>query len=243
MGNIGKTAIKKSKSKSIKSEEKKEKINVLFQCYDKSYNIICDKNDSFSSISEIFIKRIEKDGEDFYFYSEKGLMSPNNIISQDTTIIAHQKNIITGGIGNAFGMKFTDVSKKVVEEHIFSDSAPSYRTVSKGINIYGICKGLKTCKGYKKEVIVPLKTKKEFDLIKERDDLECPLCGISIKPVTFGFHLCEYEINGKKFDGAKTEDFQIKDKVDNENSIQYYTPDKNGETTIVSLIIKINEFL
>jgi hypothetical protein len=51
---------------------------------------------------------------------------------------------------------FTDISKNKTKEIGFSKKALSYRKVTKGINIFGICK-FKKCKAYKKEVVVRIK--------------------------------------------------------------------------------------
>ena len=53
-------------------------------------------------------------------------------------------------------MNFTDVSKNKTKEIYFSKNAPSYRCVTKGINICGICK-YKLCKACQKEIVVPIK--------------------------------------------------------------------------------------
>ena len=79
--------------------------------------------------------------------------------------------------------------------------------------------------------------------MKEKDDLECPECGGIIIPKTLGFHLCEYKIEGTKFIDKKGEDFEIKGKAENANSIQYFNPDKNGEIMIVKLVIEITKDL
>ena len=60
-----------------------------------------------------------------------------------------------------FSFRFTDISKQITEEHYFSDEAPSYRIVTRGINIYGICK-FKKCCAYNEEVIVPLENVEFF---------------------------------------------------------------------------------
>ena len=142
--------------------------------------------------------------------------------------------------GGGFSLQFTDISKKIYEEQYFTEEAPSYRIVGEGINIYGICK-VKKCKAYKEEVIYPLGDKQRFDLIKEKEDLECPECGGNIIPKTVGFFLCNYKITGKKYENGKIEDFEFEGKANNKGSIQYYNPDKNGETIVVQLIIEITK--
>jgi hypothetical protein len=139
-------------------------------------------------------------------------------------------------------MKFTDISKQISEQIYFSSTAPSYRKVTKGINICGICK-YKKCNAYNKEVIAPLENVKIFNLIDERENLECPECGALIVPKTLCFYLCEYKIKGRKLDNEKLDKFEFNGKANKKDSAQYYSPDKNGETKITELIIEIIKYL
>jgi hypothetical protein len=61
-----------------------------------------------------------------------------NLNHINNNIIVYQSGSLSGGM---MPLKFTDVSKQIQEEHYFSDGAPSYRIVTQGINIYGICRG------------------------------------------------------------------------------------------------------
>ena len=229
-------------NKKILEEEFIRKINVRF-CYEgKMYNMIANENESFSSIFKKFKEQNNFNDTNLYFILNGTKIEPEMKLNQiDSLNIEVHKE---GGdlIGGNCAFKFTDISKQVHEEHKFSNKAPSYRVVSQGINIYGICKG-KTCKGYKKEVICPLKKITKYNLIENKDDLECPECGGNIIPKTLGFHLCKYRIKGKKFFNDKIESFEFEGIAKNKDSIQYYNPDKNGETTIVQLIIEVTEYL
>ena len=182
-----------------------------------SYNVVCEKDESLSSVVEKFKKESGIEGQNLYFVSEGKRLCPEMKLNQInySRIDVHNERNIVGGI---YAINFTDISKKVLEEHYFSDKAPSYRIVTQGINIYGICKG-KNCKAYKKEVVVPLKNIKKFDLIKEKDDLECPECGGMVIPKTLGFHRCEYKITGTKFVNKKGEDFEIEGKAENKDAL------------------------
>ena len=214
-----------------------EKSNISAEFRGKVYNVICDKNESFSSIFEKIENRIGKNKQNLHFIADgrtlNSEMKLNQILSRK--IMVDETETSLGGV---FPLNFTDISKQVHEEHYFSDKAPSYRIVTKGINIYGICKG-KNCIAYKKEVVVPQRKRKKFDLIKEKDNLECPKCGGIIIPKTLGFHLCKYKVSGKKYSNNMIEPFEFEGKAENENSIQYFNPDENGETTLVKLIIKV----
>lgn len=230
------------------------KINIVFRYNGNNYFVESKKNELLSSIFTKFTILTKEYDKDFTFTynnfsslplnpmkelrEEIKFNNENNIYLID---VLARKNITGGG----YSFKFTDLSKQITEELALStrtSSAPSYTIVSRGINIFGICKN-KKCNAYKKEVVVPLQKAKDFNLIKSRDNLECPLCEVPITPKTIGFHLCEYIIKGTKFENRVTESFEFKGKATNKNSIQYYNPEKNGETLIVELIIEVTKFL
>ena len=214
-----------------------EKSNITLKFRGKVYNVVCDKNESFSSIFEKIKNRIGMKDENLNFISDGKKLNSKMKLNKINfnTIMVDETEVIQGG---DYAMNFTDVSKQVHEEHYFSAKAPSYRIVTKGINIYGICKG-KNCIAYKKEVVVRQRGIQKFDLIKEKDNLECPKCGGVIIPKTLGFHLCKYKVSGKKYSNNMIEPFEFEGKAENQNSIQYFNPDKNGETMLVELIIEV----
>jgi hypothetical protein len=152
--------------------------------------------------------------------------------------------VSTKGIKGAGGipLMFTDLSKNKTKEIGLSKKAPSYRKVTKGINIFGIC-NFKKCKAYKKEVVVRIK-KKKLDLIKERDELFCPECEAVIIPKTIGFYLCKFVIYGKKVENKIEEDFRNEeDEANNKDSLKYFDPELNGEVTVTELIFEVLEYL
>ena len=223
----------------IKHKEKiyDEKTNIALKFRGKIYNVVCDRNESFSSIFEKLKNRIGMKDQNLNFtLNGKKIKSEMKLDDLDyISIEAYETMSARGGL---YPVNFTDVRKKVHEEHYFSDTAPDYRTVTKGINIYGICKG-NNCIAYKKEVVVPQKKKKKFDLIKEKDNLECPECKGVVIPKTLGFHLCKYKISGKVFINGMVDPFEIKGKAENKNSVQYFNPDENGEIMVVELKIEV----
>ena len=214
-----------------------EKSNISLKFRGKTYNIVCDRNESFSSIIEKLKNRIGMKDKNVKFFSDGRKLNSKMKLNHSAfiDIEAYETETVMGGL---FAINFTDVRKQVHEEHYFSDRAPSYRTVTQGINIYGICRG-KQCKAYKKEVVVRQRGRRKFDLIKEMDDLLCPECGVVIKPKTLGFHLCKYKVSGKIFFNDEIEPFEVEGNAENENSIQYFNPDKNGETMVVELKIEV----
>ena len=220
------------------------KKNVIFNFYGYFYNFICDEDELFYSLIEKFKERTGTKNLKLLFLCEGRKLNPTITLNQlgklnlITITVINSNNLS----GSQSSIKFTDISKQIYEEHYFSDIAPSYRMVMKGINIYGICKN-KRCIAFNEEVIYPLYNKKRFDLIEEKYDLECPECGNVIMPRTVGFYLCNYKIKGVKYQNDKNESFEFEGQAPKRDCVQYFNPDKNGETTIVELIIEVTEYL
>ena len=232
--------------KNSKNSQASEKINVHFIYNGSKYNILSEKDQLFGSLFKRFQDTIGDYTTKFDYYSD-GFLEPQMKLNEKNLHDSYYftVNVVSVGdviSGSDFVLNFTDLGKQIYEEHYFSESAPSYRYVTQGINIYGICIR-KRCKLYGKEAIVPLKGVKKFNLIEERENLECPECGAVISPKTVGFYYCEYNVKGAKYENKKTEPFEFKGKAANKNSIQYYNPDKNGKTTLAELIIEVTKFL
>ena len=135
-------------------------------------------------------------------------------------------------------MEFTDVSKKNVISRGISSSAPDYRLLKKGINIYGICK-TKNCVACDKKVISSYR-KDKIDIVSEKYNLRCPKCEGIIEPKTVGFYLCKYKIYGAKIENDKIVSFDngISDANDKNNS-SYFDEVENGKTTFTKLIFEV----
>ena len=220
-------------------------IKVIFQCHDNlSYEVQCNHNEK---VSELIERYRNKSGD--YDTSKKFIFNAKNLDDHLTLAeagIYNGSNIFvvnTVGIkGAGCGMMFTDLSKNKTKEIRFSPYAPSYRQVASGINIFGIC-NYKNCVAYKEEVVVNI-NKTKFDLIKERDSLFCPECQSPIIPKTVGFHLCRYQISGKKIENNRVEEFMNPiDEATNSDSVKYFDPDLNGEIMMIELKIEVLEYL
>ncbi len=241
MGNCEPKKLTKINDGSFIHEEiiEKEKKNVRVNYNGKKSNLVCDIDETLSTVFEKFKKKSRVEEPNLYFMHDGNKLDPEMKLNQMKfsciDIYAYEGNYVVGGI---YSLNFTDISKGNTEEHYFANRGPLYRIIAQGINIYGICKG-KKCEAYGKEVIVPLKNIKKFDLVDGKYDLECPVCGGIIMPKTLGFHLCEYKIKGKKFINDRGEGFELKEKAENKDSILYYNPDENGTTIIVELKIEV----
>jgi len=207
-------------------------------------NIECLGNEKVSDV--IFRYRIKSKNNNpkarFIFNSKE--LNPHLTVfesglTHNSKIYIFNSGDVTGG---DYSMMFTDISKNKTKEIQFSKTAPSYRQVAKGINIFGIC-NFKKCVAYKKEVIIKVK-KKKLDLIKERDELFCPECEATIIPKTVGFYLCKFLIYGKKLEGGKEKSFENeKDEANKKDSLKYFDPELNGEVMFTKLVFEVLEYL
>ena len=221
------------------------RINVIFR-YNNDKNIIsitCLCNEKVSDVIERYRKETGDYDPTNTFIFNIGQINQYLSVSEagleDGSVIevVMRNNLI----GTGFSMLFSDVNKNKTTEISCSKEAPSYRAVTKGINIFGICT-FKKCDAYKKEVVVMI-NKKKFDLIKERNELFCPECGSLIIPKTVGFYLCKYKIYGKKINNGREEYFENKiDEVRNNNTVKYFDPDSNGEVMMTQLIFEVIEY-
>ena len=132
---------------------------------------------------------------------------------------------------------FIDVRKNFTEEKNITDNH-FFGEVKKGLNIYGICSN-KKCQAYKKEVVISFTENKIFDMLLERDSLECPVCGGFIVPKNIGFNLCEYQIEGVILENDTKKKFIISGQSINNNIIQIFDPDKSGMAMFTQLRIKV----
>ena len=207
--------------------------------------IQCLPNEKVSDIIHRYrAKSLDNDPTKKFIFNAKAL-DPSLIAAEAG--LYNNANIFvvsTKGIKGAGGipLMFTDLSKNKPKEIGLSKKTPSYKKVTKGINIFGIC-NFKKCKTYKKVVVVKIK-KKKLDLIKERDKLLCPECEATIIPKTVGFYLCKYRIYGKKLIDDQVIPFENEeDEANKKDSLKYFDPELNGEVTVIELIFEVLEYL
>ena len=144
-------------------------------------------------------------------------------------------------IGGEIPIDFVDVSKGKIQNLEFSKSAPKWRKVQEGLNIFGICCNPQ-CKAYKKEVIfIPHleEDKHIFNLNDNITNILCPICHLIIKIKTCGFWKCEYQFIGAKIEKGKLENFDSGPKETKDNEFEYFDPSGNGNVTWTKLIIYV----
>ena len=81
-----------------------------------------------------------------------------------------------------------------------TNDGPDYRTISKGLNLYGLCKN-EGCIAYKKEVICMMKGVTEFDFnnVDQAETVKCPKCNKKIESRNCGFYECKYSFHAEKY--------------------------------------------
>ena len=158
-------------------------------------------------IKDLKIK-VSNDCEDFDLYFNGKLLNSEKLIT-DYEINSHStieaKNNLKGGLKT---VKFADISKEVqtkkLECYNKKNKCP-WRIVRLGLNLEGKCFNEK-CVAYKKTVIIN-KEFGRFDLIKQENEILCPMCNEIIEAQTCGFSGCSYCWSGKN--SAKMEKLKM----------------------------------
>ena len=229
-------------------------INCIFKTTKGSeHRFLISKNSTVESVLKKYCHRIDKryeeiDGE-ICFLCNAVLLNkiPNEKIRKfchfgNIKIVVNDiYNLIGAGCSPSFiSVDFVDVSSGHVKKLYFSETAPVYRKVNKGLNIFGTCNNSK-CLAFKKEVIYPTKLndKLVFNLNENLLNIKCPICKKIIKPKTCGFWECEYQFVGKKIQEGELVEFDSKTKETKDSDFEYYDAFENGETQWIELTIYV----
>ena len=165
-----------------------------------------------------------------------------------------------------FDILFNDVIKQVISKFEIRNlgNGLGWRYCCPGIYLFGIC-GNKNCRAGNEEVIQIINDC-EYDLLKKKGMMECPMCKNKCVANTVGFYKCYYNIYGKKYDeknnkgetfGKLIPNFNSIDisndnyvmideqkykiqKTDGENFFKY--EETNGNATFIELIFQVNKF-
>ena len=196
-----------------------------------------------SDMCKRFAKFINVDENSCFFIFDGNNIKKNSKKIKElllpSSIIEFKHPSLKGG----FEFKFTDVSKEKVTHLKFSETAPIYRRVKEGLNIFGICQN-KECIANKKEVVyIPEDMNIEdnyfkFNVIEQIRNMLCPICKKIIKSKTLGFYNCEYQIIGEKIEEGVLKQYDSKPKETNDD-FEYFDSDENGEITWASLVIYV----
>ena len=123
--------------------------------------------------------------------------------------IYSDSRIIMGGQGISGGggeesNRFANLSEEFIRKDNVSEynpNIPKWRTIGKGINLYGICQN-SNCVAKGKQVIKHVDSK-EYDVYNEGFMGICPMCNKHFDLDTCSFYHCDYKCEGTYFDKSK----------------------------------------
>ena len=161
----------------------------------------------------------------------------NYNIQKESTL--HLVLRLRGGGGSTIPLNFVDVEKGVIQNLKFSDSAPEWRSVEEGLNLFGLCKNSE-CEAFNKEVVHKVGiTHKKYNLQENILQIKCPMCDGLVVPKTCGFYDCEYQLVGKKIDDGDIKKYESMTRETIGKNFEYFDPLKNGEIVWIELIIYV----
>ena len=138
--------------------------------------------------------------------------------------------------GGFIPMTFVDVEKGVIQKLEFSNSAPKWRSVTQGLNLFGICKNVE-CNAYNNEVIFKVGINKKYNLQENVLNIKCPMCNGIIVPKTCGFWNCEYQFLGDKIEGGTLKHVDTQYKETKDDDFEYFNPYDNDSALWTNLTI------
>ena len=143
--------------------------------------------------------------------------------------------------GGGLPLNFADVEKGLIQNLSFSNSAPKWRSVEEGLNLFGICKNPK-CEAFDKEVVYKVGIiHKKFNLQENVLNIKCPICDKIIVPKTCGFWECEYQFEGDKIENGDLKHVDTKCKETKDDNFEYYNPYENDSALWTNLNIYVIE--
>ena len=161
-----------------------------------------------------------------------------NLITENCDLALYRK-LIGGGCFPA--LNFVDIEKNKITNLNFSQKAPKWRKIDKGLNIFGNCNNPK-CQAFKNEVIYITQLKEDglsFNLNQKVADIRCPICNKIIKPKTCGFYDCEYQFVGEKIDEGEVKRYNSMTRETIGKNFEYFDVLRNGEIIWINLFIYV----
>ena len=150
------------------------------------------------------------------------------------------EGIITAGEFGSCSKVFVDPEKAGPTKLKLSSDAPFYRTVTKGMNLMGICEN-KNCLAYKKQV-VHMFGFGSFDLINDMKNKPpiCPSCEFPLRQVdTCAFWKCKYSYEGVKYENKQLKNVNYSNSNNKEDAVDYFDPGDKGENYSTWVELKI----
>ena len=153
---------------------------------------------------------------------------------------------ISGGDGSDSN-RFANLSEEFIRKDNVSSNNPNipdWRTVGKGINLYGICRN-SNCVAKGKQVIQNVESK-EYNVYTEGFMGICPMCRKHFDLDTCSFYFCDYICEGTYFDRAKDDWIDLPGRIQSTSGGKdfYYDYNKSvdgkeGKVKYKKLILKV----
>ena len=173
-----------------------------------------------------------------------GKLLEDNITLVDYNIVKEAKiHLILRLRGGEFGGTakiFVDPEKSEPKKKKISPDGPFYRSVTKGMNLMGICEN-KNCLAYKKQVIHMFGFGR-FDLINDMKKKPpiCPSCEFPLIQVdTCAFCKCKYSYEGVKYENKQLKNVNYSNSNNKEDAVDYFDPGDKGENYSTWVELKI----
>ena len=141
-------------------------------CKSKSIAIKVNENDTIGSVKEKYYSIVGSRAFNRWMYDGAVLKDDETIL----TLGIENKDIIEANPSSRGGGPFdmADISnEKGLVRRNYGKNAPKWNTITKGLNVDGICKNEK-CEAYNQEVDCPIGIG-SFDLVRNADRIKCPI--------------------------------------------------------------------
>ena len=165
--------------------------------------IIVKDNMTIKEVKEIYYKKVGSRVNNLWLFEAfvlKDEQTLKNYEIEDLDSIEAQPSSRGGGVV----FNIIDVSKNNTKVLDFDPDAPSYRTVSSGLNIQGECSN-ERCEAYNKIVYCMIGFVGDYNILTNLDEgnIKCPVCHNEIYPKNYGFLRCKYKIDFTKWEIIK----------------------------------------
>ena len=136
------------------------------------------------------------------------------------------------------GIETVDISKNKTKEVIPGKSGPSYKYVSKGLNIEATCKN-NNCIAYNDFVYIQIGYVQNWNLFDHLEDkVVCPSCKEMVNPENYYFKKCFYKIDYIKNCDGKMKRDSISGSASSDN-FKTFDEEESGKAIFAKLVFNV----
>lgn len=138
------------------------------------------------------------------------------------------------------GIETVDISKNKTKEVIPGKSGPSYKYVSKGLNIEATCKN-NNCIAYNDFVYIQIGYVQNWNLFEHLEDkVICPSCKEMVNPENYYFKKCFYKIDYIQNSDGKMKKGSISGSASSDN-YKTFDEEESGKAIFAKLVFNVTE--